>query len=401
MNIFLDTNIVYKDPFLQRGKLIILRELAKSEDVTVYINKAVLSETRRGYREYIQDHLIGFQRASSHLNKYISNVEDSLTTSLNLDYFLKEFDTNIEELEAENIIVITPYYAEVVDEIVNMDMYKLAPFYNKINGKKSVRDAIIWYSYKRYICEKQLENCYFLSHNTTDFAQHHKEAQLKESFQYELNKALGENPYRSTHKSCGDFINTYEDQIQAIFVENDIDILTPHRIQKIERLFMEQNIISEIDEFICAQVEEVVNDDIMELGPPHDITGYVESDGYMGTKREEIQIRNFSSYGSRILLDVSLTYEKEVEVFMYNPVRDSGEDRHTCIGNEELTYEVNCTITWEVTNHIQALSSDNFKISQIVELLGPEDITVKIISRRYGENLTEPPEFDDGLDLRY
>jgi hypothetical protein len=400
MNIFLDTNIVYKDPFFQRGKLIILRELAKAEDVTVYINKAVLAETRRGYREYIQGHLKEFQRTSSHLNKYIGNEEDNITISLDLDYFLTEFDSTIEALEAENILVITPYYAEVVDEIVKIDMYKLAPFYNKVSEKKSVRDAIIWYSYNRYIEENQLDQCYFLSHNTNDFAENHKEAQSKESLQYELNKALGEHSYKSIHKSCDDFIKIYKEKIQEIFEENDINILTPSLIRKIEHLFVEQNALLELEEFICEQVEDVVVEDIMHLAPPHEISGYVDSDGYSGEMEDEIQLRNFSSYGSRLLLDVSLTYEKTVEVYIYNPERDPGEERHTYMGNENLTYEVNCTLTWEVTNHLLALSSDSFDIGKIIELKEPEDITVKLVSKSYGDNLNNP-YYDDGLDLLY
>lgn len=54
MNIFVDTNILYKDPFLLRGKNIILKELAKADEVKIFLNKAVVDEIKRGDKVFFE-----------------------------------------------------------------------------------------------------------------------------------------------------------------------------------------------------------------------------------------------------------------------------------------------------------------------------------------------------------
>ena len=75
MNIFVDTNIFYKDPFLLRGKNIILKELAKADNVKIFFNKAAFEEVKRGNKVFFEKNLKDFLKISNNLNKNIIDLE--------------------------------------------------------------------------------------------------------------------------------------------------------------------------------------------------------------------------------------------------------------------------------------------------------------------------------------
>lgn len=403
LDIFLDTNIIYKDPFFQRGRLIILRELAKADNVKIHINEAVLSEVRRGYTEYIQNSIKEFDYSIIKLNRYISNSSDIISSGLTLDYFLNQFDRNINSLVDNGVLNITPYYKEVVSKIVEIDMDGSLPFIKSKNDK-SIRDAVIWYSYIQYIDENQISNAYFLSHNTKDFAQDHKEAQKKENNSYTLNSSLKAIPFKSAHKSCEDFIDSYEDDIQIIFKENDIDVLSQSVLDSISEYLKSQNVISNLEKkIISPAIDNAVFEDVGNLVPPPDIdnlysSGYVDHDGFDGEIISDITIQEVASYGGRLIVELILTYSKDLDVFIYNAIRDRGDDYYTSVGSIPMHYEISCNLTWPVINHIAALKDKNFSLEDIINVNEPEDILVEFIEKNYQ---IEYPEFDDGLDLTY
>lgn len=404
MNIFLDSNILYKDPFLLRGKQIILKELSKSDNVKLYINKAVLAEVRRGYVTFIQKTLKEFQTVSNNLNKNIVDSTKHIKNYISFESFETQFDEQIKFLVDQEILVITPYYEDVVEKIVELDMHEKPPFM-KVNGKKSTRDAIIWYSYIKYIEKNKIEeDCYFISNNTRDFAKNHSEAKKRDSLMYELHYDLEYNPFKSAHKSLDNFISFYEEHIKEIFTDNDLDIMTSENLDKIEKLFESEDIVSIIEEDILGATEDVVVVHIETLSPPEKdglySSGYVADDGYQGESIETFKVQEVSSYGSRIIVEVIFTYLKNVDLFIYNSVRDKGEDRHTYVGSVPILYEVKANLTWSIVNHLCLLQDRNFKLQQVIDIKEPEDILVEIISYEY--QIEYPGEFyDDGLDMAH
>ena len=99
-----------------------------------------------------------------------------------------------------------------------------------------------------------------------------------------------------------------------------------------------------------------------------------------------------------MIVELILTYSKELDVYIYNAVRDRGEDRHTFVGNIPINYEIICNLTWPVINHIIALQDNNFSLEEVININEPEDIFVEFIEKNYQY---ECPEYDDGLDLTY
>lgn len=414
MNIFIDTNILFKDPFLQRGKLVVLKELAKTEEVTLFVSRAVLSEVRRGYKEYIGENLKYFDQSAKQLNKYISTDEDKISSTKSIEEFLAFFDSQILDMEQQSIIKVVEYLPDTMQNIVELDMHPAEPFYKSVQHKEGIvtpkmalRDAIIWYSYINFLKLEEIENNFFLSHNTKEFAKDHNLAQSKTELAYELHDNLYNQYFMSAHKSVDNFIDTYEEEIQEIFRINEVDILTPKSIERISISFKNEGINKIIGESLISVIEEELNRDISNLEPPSfqgtRFTGHLEEDGYDGEYYEEINVQEVSSFGGTLIVEVAIKYMKSVEIYAYNSYRDIGEDRYTLVGEDSLLYDLNATISWEIEDYIKILSAKNIDILDVIDLSNPDtdSMELKILSRKFVGEFGNPPEIDDGLDLEY
>ncbi|GAA0240455.1 hypothetical protein GCM10008921_25960 [Metaclostridioides mangenotii] len=143
MNIFLDTNIIFNDPFLRRGKLSVLNELSMLDDSTIYLSKAVVAELKRGHLNFINENLEIVKRKSGNLNTNLFDKSKHIDVKVDLDYFNEQFDTRIESMVNQGMIKIVPYYLEVLDEIVRIDMYEVLPFVQKDHDDKVKKNQFV------------------------------------------------------------------------------------------------------------------------------------------------------------------------------------------------------------------------------------------------------------------
>lgn len=401
MNIFVDTNILYKDPFLLRGKNIILKELAKADEVKIFLNKAVVDEIKRGDKVFFEKNLKEFQKISNNLNKNITDLTKHVKFLLSIEEYEQQFDDEINKLIKSNFVEITPYDEDTMEKIVKLDMYKTPPFFEE-GKEKSVRDAIIWYSYNRYIQRQELEECYFISHNTKDFAKNHEEAKKSGNKSYELHPNINEGAFISAHKSVEDFIEAYKERVKGIFAENDLDVVTAQTLRIIDSQIPE--ILPLISEQIADATENILVSEIDKMSPPgidaSFLSGYVADNGYFGELLDELELQNVISYGSRIVATVEFTYNKELDVYVYNAVRDRGEEQYSFVGSVPLISQVKANITWKIIDAVTLLENNEFDIKDIIVCREPEDIEVEIVSSEYElDNRYE--HIDDGLDLIY
>ncbi|MDU0287469.1 PIN domain-containing protein [Staphylococcus pseudintermedius] len=401
MNIFVDTNIFYKDPFLLRGKNIILKELAKADNVKIFFNKAAFEEVKRGNKVFFEKNLKDFLKISNNLNKNIIDLDKHAKFILSLEEYEQQFDEEINKLIKSNLLELTPYYEETIEEIVKLDMHKIPPFF--IDGRdKSVRDAIIWHSYVRYIQLKELEECYFISHNTKDFAKNHDIAKKSENKSYDLHSNLDKGLFVSAHKSVEDFIETYKEEVKEIFAENDLDVVNVKSLQLIAHQIPE--ILPLIAEKVADATEDVLISEIQNMLPPEvgglTSSDYVADNGYFGELLDEVQYKNISSYGSRIIVDVEYSYIKELDVYVYNSVRDRGEEQYTFVGSVPLIAQLKANITWKIIDAISLLENNDFDVKDVISCLNPEDIEVEILSTEYELEYNYDPT-DDGMDMLY
>jgi hypothetical protein len=253
VNIFLDANILYTDPFLVKTKLIVLKKLAKTNDANIYICEAVVSEIKRGHLNFIKQNLESLKSAAGKLNSCIQDQSKKVKIETDFNYFDKQFDDLINFMKTEGIINVIPYCGEIVEQLVDIDMHKKYPFFKLVDGKekKSIRDAIIWHSYTNYIKKNNKENCYFISDNTKDFADDHKKAQRKDSLSYEISDNLENNLFKSCHKSVDNFLEFYNFEIKKILQNQYIEELNEEDFEEL---------IKDILEDVLLETDQVTND---------------------------------------------------------------------------------------------------------------------------------------------
>ncbi|MBO1513532.1 hypothetical protein [Metabacillus bambusae] len=91
MNIFLDTNAIYYDPFFKKGKNRILLNLAKHDDVKIYICKAVYSELFRAHKVFIEQQLKAANESMVKLSPFLDKTAQKFVIDIKLDDFLDDF----------------------------------------------------------------------------------------------------------------------------------------------------------------------------------------------------------------------------------------------------------------------------------------------------------------------
>ena len=103
MDIFIDTSVVYTDPFWKRNFPGQLLEAAKDGRVRVYIADVVLRELKRNFEKQLDKEFSAINSANSNIKKLTRRHQDIPAPSK--DKYLEDFDKYYEELfKNKNII---------------------------------------------------------------------------------------------------------------------------------------------------------------------------------------------------------------------------------------------------------------------------------------------------------
>ncbi|MFF2455151.1 PIN domain-containing protein [Peribacillus simplex] len=227
MNIFLDSNAFYKDPFLIKGKNRILLSLAKHDDVKIYINDTVYEEILRAHKNLLEKEINIISESFAKINTFLEMAKQKVEVDVDLALVLQDFSSRFDEIQDAEQMEIILYDSDVLECIVEIDMYEKAPFIKKTEmknnkdqkitiTKKEIRDAIIWYSYQIYIKKNKLDDCYFISNNTREFGDD------------EAKKSPGEQPYNLhpeisnnnliAYKTVHDFLVHNDERVKNLFM---------------------------------------------------------------------------------------------------------------------------------------------------------------------------------------
>ena len=181
-----------------------------------------------------------------------------------------------------------------------------------------------------------------------------------------------------------------------------MDVVNVKSLQLIAHQIPE--ILPLIAEKVADATEDVLISEIQNMLPPEvgglTSSDYVADNGYFGELLDEVQYKNISSYGSRIIVDVEYSYIKELDVYVYNSVRDRGEEQYTFVGSVPLIAQLKANITWKIIDAISLLENNDFDVKDVISCLNPEDIEVEILSTEYELEYNYDPT-DDGMDMLY
>jgi tetratricopeptide (TPR) repeat protein len=182
MHIFIDTSIIYTDPFWKRNFAIPILRAAKSGRITLVFSDIVIKELRQGLIDQIGEQLQKINDAELELSKLLIN--SNYSTALKYDEYLIEFDNYYNDVFKYTNIIQIETDVSTLWQALDKAIKHLKPFGK---NKSEFKDALIWLNYVRFCEINGITEAAFLTNNTSDFANAkgkilHQD--LKKDFQY-------------------------------------------------------------------------------------------------------------------------------------------------------------------------------------------------------------------------
>jgi len=412
MNIFLDSNVLYKDPFLEKGYNKTLNRLAKHEDVKLFISKTVYMEVLRGHKDFLEEQLKAANNALKKLIPYLDEERQKFIFDVNLEDLLEDFKNKYDALQNEQKLEIIDFDGDVLEHIVEIDMYEKNPFIKQqeiVNkggetvrySKKEIRDAIIWYSYQVFIKKNNLENCYFISNNTNEFGDIGAK-KSPENQPYSLHPELSKKNNIIAYKTVKGFLAHNDQQVKELFKDIHTQILSEELYEKIKEE-LEDGLAAElVNKFFTEQIfsytfDFLSNKQPENIHPDYFMGGYVDPsmDGIItGIRLNEVEV-----FGDEITVAVDVDVEMEVEIYLYNPVYDDKDERYQYYGTDTVKVVESAVFVIPVETE-KELDEENFSLRDYIEDTEPDNLNIEVIEYsniNHTDMFTEEYEYEDEL----
>ncbi|WP_375089155.1 PIN domain-containing protein [Peribacillus sp. RS7] len=411
MKIFLDSNPIYRDPFLTKGYNQILNKLARHEEVKLYISKVVYKEVLRGHKDFLEEELKAASNALKRVSPYLDAGEQVFIVDAKLEDFLQDFKNRYNNFQLDNKMEIIDYDADVLEHIVEMDMFEKNPFIKKMEitnkneeivrvNKKEVRDAIIWYSYQEFIEKNKFEDCYFISNNTKEFGDTGANNSPK-NVPYPLHPELAKSNNIIAYKHVQDFLAHNDSKIKELFTDIHTQILTEDLSENIEEE-LEDGLAQELVlKYFTDQIFSETRDFLSEKQPDdlhsdYFMGGYV--DPSLDGEISYIELKEFEIYGDEITVSVIADVEVPVDIYLYNPVYDSKDEKFQLYSTDTIKVEENLVFVIPIDSE-KEIDDKNFSLRLYIEGIDPSNLNVDFLQ---WENIDHTDMFpDDYYDEDY
>ena len=206
MKIYLDTNIFYKNWFLESPHFMYLFNFINNESHDLVISKLVIEEIENIRKREINSTIEKIEKEFDFLNKRLkNNISLSIQDMVNEPY-------SMEEVLKKSVywLDLVDYNSVPQDEVVKRALHNIRPFQEE---EKGYRDTLIWLSLLNYIKEKNSDDeIIFISSNKNDFYDKNKKETV---FHSDLLKDLEEKgiknklvPYDSLYSFIKNTIDT-------------------------------------------------------------------------------------------------------------------------------------------------------------------------------------------------
>lgn len=164
MNIFIDTCILHGDYFFHNKSNRQLFDYMKEGLINIYMSDIVLKELRRHYELELERISIEIEKAKKDANRLKFNIK---VESIDIKDMLVRFDENYTSLASSTNFKILHYSTDMLHGIVENAILKKTPFFTE--KKSEFKDNLIWKTYSEFVEKNELDNCFFLTNNVTDF----------------------------------------------------------------------------------------------------------------------------------------------------------------------------------------------------------------------------------------
>lgn len=254
-NVFLDSNIIYNNPFMDSGSNKRLVDKIKQINGHVYITDIVYKEVIHNYVKTLEELNSDIDKLQTKINK--TNVEMSFK-NIDVTAEQKKLESRFNELVEHNYITILNTDSNLLNEVIERAIKKIKPC---SDNKEEFRDCLIWLTYVQKSESEDLKNCFFITNNTSDFF-----AKDKTSLHPDL---LEDSKRFKIYKGVIDFFNS-EQQLLDL---GNLKILEENFTFKINDLYsdvMIEKFEYELEEYINKN-NNLLSKYIFDLSEPTDI----------------------------------------------------------------------------------------------------------------------------------
>ena len=347
MNLFIDTSVIYTDPFWKRNFANQILESAKDERAVIFISEVVYRELREKYRQILEKEINSLKNPNSTIRK-ISRKHQDIEIP-NLENYLKDFDIFYDTIfQYRNIILLKPdkeYFNELLDRAIE----RRKPF---SETKSEFKDAVIWLTYYKHANKFSLDNCHLITSNISDFAASSQEIELHPDLKKDYDKF-------SIHKTLEEFYKKHKDFIDQPIIEFAEWIES----EKIDNNYIFDLLFESYTEFVYGEINSkfenidpsiLLEEDYLRLRG-----GYINVDEVEWYECRSTVVDIVKDYA---IISGVLTIYVQLDLFGYNPFGGFTDDKSSYVASLNKELKVSFNFTYNKSKQIE-----NFDITNISE----------------------------------
>ena len=344
MNIFLDTNILYKDYFFLNKSNKQILKYAQLGLINLYISDIVILEMRKHYERdliSIKKEIETVSKSCKQFNIIIPSVE------INIEKQLIAFD-NFYKKEFNDDFIIN-YKNEYLPKVVEMAINNRKPF---TETKSEIKDAIIWISYADYAESNNLDDCILLSANTKDFCD------KKNNFKIHKDLEIYSSKF-SIATSSFHFIAKYSSKVESS--EHIFELF-------FNSLNVNKDYVKDVlDDCYSKEIKDYIREKSNRI-PISSILPdlfFLDDAQSIGSNIEILECDEIESEitGCRAIIHGIMYVSCDVEVIRYNIDRDNGENNYILEGEKEFAFKAH--FNFDVTENEGYDVVSDFEITDI------------------------------------
>lgn len=331
MNIFVDTSILFTDPFLNE---IFKKEIitaCKQNRLNIFISEVVIKELSFNYEKNLDKIIIDIKNINTNSDKLIPNFEKlNIPEKQNLVKQLEDFYIELSDLKNFHIL---PVNNDFLPLVLEKAIKRLKPFTEK---KTELKDALIWLTYINHISKNNLDDNYLLTQNVNDFGlkQADQTFIIHPELQKECEKITLTNSFKEIHKIHKKYIEVQEEQTKQKFIawiENEN--INDDYVQKI----LWDNFIDNVSDNISNYIDKIDLDRYFEDSHLISMGGYAEIDEFYWGSCSDIEIEVLEE---NAIISGIIEISAEIQAHRYNSARDPGDEKFPYLGSSNADFKV-------------------------------------------------------------
>ena len=346
MQVFLDANILYKDPFLKTGYLSLLKRLAKDGHIQLFISESAYKDVLHHFQNQYVKLITDAKYAAHHMNYLLkkSTVTVHVTEEELVQYFEENFFQNVHD----GVIQIIPLDERILHKVIELELSPIEPFFHPIKDvegqhcyRKNIQEAITWYTYANYISAHDLQDSYFITNKIEHFADVRR---LKNMDAFLPHPNLAHHRMKLCFKSVRGYLNYFPELLRFSLTSNVDEILGEYLVQ-----FAKANLnVSVLHDILAHHLIDNIEFEIMEkllklkpsaVHPDYQFPGHFVPKELIDC--QHVQIEQIILYRECFLISCQMTFHVNVDVYVHPIVYLESHDPQLLYSSETLLVNTN------------------------------------------------------------